>query len=636
MKIAAVDGEDFLTLDHVSFDLDDQGLVLVQGENLDDSAATSNGAGKSSLMDLVSWVLWGTTARGSSGDAVIRDGTSKASGFVNLFDETTGKIWTVSRSRRKGKGTLTVNDGKSDLTLGTEKLTQALIESIVGCTEEVFNASVYMGQENLVDLPRMTDRQLKTIVEEAAGVVVLERAYERARSHWNVAVTDHAAHCKKLDSIERELAVHTALVDREKIAVSDFDARRTDKIKNIEGSFTVLRASKAAVEANISPSIIQITAHEITVLQADLMGFDAERARESELNDALSKAKSVVASKQAVLKGAVSAVLSCKQALEDVTNAIGTSCGDCGTIMTEEHVCTARDNANKRLTRAASTLRAQQGEHVSAVSLAEDAQTALSAFRSAMRDPSKLAAELKTQRERLDAQNQFVRERDRIQNEMDKLSAEALAALGESNPHKSEVLKLETHQIWLQVQVNDVRARIKVAEERVAHTLQASQVFGPAGVRAHILDTVTPYLNERTSEYLSMLSDGVITANWTTLVRNAKGELREKFSIEVAHSAGSRGFNELSGGEKRKVRLACVLALQDLVASRATKPFGLFVADEIDHALDDAGLERLTTVLQAKAAVTGTVIVISHNAMDSYIPKVWQITKKDGKSSLAV
>ena len=163
----------------------------------------------------------------------------------------------------------------------------------------------------------------------------------------------------------------------------------------------------------------------------------------------------------------------------------------------------------------------------------------------------------------------------------------------------------------------------------------AVEVFGPAGVRAHILDTVTPFLNAKTAEYLTALSDGNLTATWTTLGKTAKGEIREKFNIEVNSVTAGDSFGSLSGGEKRKVRLACAMALQDLVASRATKPIDLFIGDEIDHALDPAGLERLMGVLEQKAKERGTVLVISHGDLTDWIRQVMVVTKSGGYSTVS-
>lgn len=76
------------------------------------------------------------------------------------------------------------------------------------------------------------------------------------------------------------------------------------------------------------------------------------------------------------------------------------------------------------------------------------------------------------------------------------------------------------------------------------------------------------------------------------------------------------------------------MALQDLVASRANKPIELFVADEIDHALDASGLERLMAILEEKARTKGTVLTISHNSLSDWIRQVVTIKKEGGYSRM--
>jgi DNA repair exonuclease SbcCD ATPase subunit len=121
---------------------------------------------------------------------------------------------------------------------------------------------------------------------------------------------------------------------------------------------------------------------------------------------------------------------------------------------------------------------------------------------------------------------------------------------------------------------------------------------------------------------------------WSTIALTAKGELREKFSIDVVSATGGETFKSLSGGEKRKVRLATAMALQDLVASRASKPIRLFMADEIDQALDEAGLERLMFLLEEKSHDKGTVLVISHTDLRDWIRNSITITKENGQATV--
>ena len=180
----------------------------------------------------------------------------------------------------------------------------------------------------------------------------------------------------------------------------------------------------------------------------------------------------------------------------------------------------------------------------------------------------------------------------------------------------------------------DKQAEIEEAKNNLTVFAELKKVFGSAGVRAHILDTITPLLNDRTARYLDILSDGKLSAVWTTLSMTKKGELRENFNISVKNAVGGGSFESLSGGEKRKVRVACCLALQEVVASRATKPIELFIADEVDHALDESGVERLIGVLTEKAETCGSLFVISHNPLRSWITNAIVVKKKNGFSEI--
>ena len=203
------------------------------------------------------------------------------------------------------------------------------------------------------------------------------------------------------------------------------------------------------------------------------------------------------------------------------------------------------------------------------------------------------------------------------------------------NPH-TKMVKLYTKELSeFEAALEKRKTELVEFEDKVEIAKNVVDVFSPAGVRAHILDTVTPFLNDRTAHYLGALSDGNINATWNTLSTTTKGELREKFTIDVSNEKGAKKFKGLSGGEKRKVRLATAMALQDMVASRATKPINLFVADEVDHALDKAGLERLMGILDEKARDRGTVLVISHNELSDWIRDQAVVTKEFGYATIS-
>ena len=187
MEFSRLYAKNFLTIGTASIELANKGLHLVQGVNDDDSSAASNGAGKSSLVDAICWALFGRTARDVKGDAVVNR-TAKKECYVTLIMRNGDAIYTVTRYRKHstGKNTLhlsvaTDTTPSVDLSKGTDAETQKEVERVLGCSYEVFMAAVYSGQEVMPDLPRMTDKTLKTLIEESAGLSRIERAYGIAR-----------------------------------------------------------------------------------------------------------------------------------------------------------------------------------------------------------------------------------------------------------------------------------------------------------------------------------------------------------------------------------------------------------------------------------------------------------------------
>lgn len=187
MKFLKLQVENFMALASAEVELDQRGLVLIQGVNSGDSSATSNGAGKSTLMNSLMWCLYGETAHGVKGDDVLSTGHEKnCRVMVTVEDE--GKRYAIIRHRKhkEFKNRLIVRGEDGDMTKGKDTLTQEFVERLIGASKEVFMASIYASQEAMPDLPGMSDKNLKTIVEEAAGV-------DRLRIACSLALQDLVA-----------------------------------------------------------------------------------------------------------------------------------------------------------------------------------------------------------------------------------------------------------------------------------------------------------------------------------------------------------------------------------------------------------------------------------------------------------
>jgi len=289
MRFADIHIENFLSIATAEVTLGGRGLVLVEGVNEDDPSAKSNGAGKSSFADALCWVLYGCTARGVTGDAVVNREAGKGT-LVDLEIQDGTALYKIVRYRKHktGKNGLRVwlyEDEKDpvDLTKGTDKLTQEVVNGIVGCSYEVFRAAVYAGQEQMPDLPGMTDKALKVLIEEAAGVTLLERAYERAKIACNEAKAVLERAQRNVDALASQHLAVVGEYERTTLSLAEWAAARKRRVEEAVAEAVAERANARTAEAELAKHDRPHVERQIAAEEAKIAGVEDEKRRLAEL-----------------------------------------------------------------------------------------------------------------------------------------------------------------------------------------------------------------------------------------------------------------------------------------------------------------------------------------------------------------
>lgn len=643
MKFGTLQIENFLGIGKIGVDLNDRGLVAIMGRNDDDTSASSNGAGKSSIADALCWVLFGTTARGASANSVVNTSAGKDTRVSIVLHEGDQK-YIISRHRkhRHHKNSLRVHHQATrlgewkELTAGTDTLTQDIVNRAIGCSYEVFRAAIYAGQEQMPDLPAMTDKQLKVLIEEAAGIEILERAYERARS----AAQDKTEHKKTvqalisaIESRIRELEDSLKDFETKSQAYEETEADRVRKLaesgKEHKATIARLKTAFKTVVGGKSVSDLQDLIHKLDEKIAESGG---ERLRERELDEVVVSITSDLTTLTSKRNDTGARLKKAAAKFRAVDHQIGCPCEACGRPLTADEIAPTKNAARSAVIDLKSDFDALSSAIETAQGKLASAIEARDAFVRTMTDVSATIVARASLQEQVDKAKTILSEIKRENIELEGI--ERTMTSRPANPYLKLIAETEGKIASAKANHSEAAKIFKKAVEREAIDASVVKVFAPGGIRARILDDVTPFLNDRTQHYLTTLSDGNIRANWSTLVKTAKGELREKFSIEVSRVGGADGQATLSGGERRKVRIATALAMQDLVSRRAAKPLDLFIGDEIDDALDDAGLERLTTILEEKARERGSVFIISHNDLKDWVSNTITVVRSGGNATL--
>ena len=641
MKIGTVKIEGFMAIGSAALGLTDRGLVLIQGENCDDASAKSNGSGKSTLPDALSWCLYGVTARGESGDDIINNTRKTASVITDLIDG--DDLYRVSRYRKdkKHKNHVVLEKingiGTVDLSLSSDKETQLRINQIVGCDVDVFNAAIYQGQECIPDMPNMTDKEIKNLIEQAAGISVLEDCYK-------IALFEKNEKEKLLDRLDSANEVATQNLTQAKTDLKDAKEKSGDwevdqkvKVEAAKTSEDAALARKQTADESLAkaeakvPTINKSIAKHKTVLE-EKVGCDSVL---KDLRDTEHEQSTTVRLAQGNVDRVERGIKQNETQLATVNERIGTDCSACGKPIEEVDLASVKagiqmviDQKKTELVTAEETIELEQTALEGCAARADEYEANMPDYSDTNLRLGKCELVLaKIETVRVEAKG--------FENTWTMAINHSAEVTTTANPYTAGLTA--ARQKLKQAKENALEAQKSLGDQVdvVRLAISTMEVYSPAGVRAHILDHVTPFLNSRTAHYLSAMSDGNLSAEWSTVSFTKKGDMREKFSIQVSNMTGGKKFGLQSGGEKRKVRLSCAMALQDVVSGRATKPIELFMADEIDDALDDAGLERLMGLLEEKARERGTVLVISHRSLSDWIRDVAIVRKEGGVATIS-
>lgn len=124
-------------------------------------------------------------------------------------------------------------------------------------------------------------------------------------------------------------------------------------------------------------------------------------------------------------------------------------------------------------------------------------------------------------------------------------------------------------------------------------------------------------------------SDLQIQIEGYTPINNGK-EFREKINTRVFRNIQEASFNRFSGGERSRIEVAVILAMQQIINNVSEgKGLQLLVLDEIVESIDSEGLISL---LKSMNQLNQTVLLITHATIEQNYQNVVTIVKKDNIS----
>lgn len=158
----------------------------------------------------------------------------------------------------------------------------------------------------------------------------------------------------------------------------------------------------------------------------------------------------------------------------------------------------------------------------------------------------------------------------------------------------------------LTIEVN--AAKVSIAELEVVE-----KVLGLRGVRLHVMARAISGLESMANVWINRLLPGA-SLRLTTEGETKKGAPSDKLALEVLGLDHEGAFNACSGGERRRVDVALILALAEVRSAAVGRTPGTIMCDEVLDTLDSEGIAAVSEALVTMSR-DRCILVVTHSSV---------------------
>jgi DNA repair exonuclease SbcCD ATPase subunit len=577
IKIKNLTIKNFLSVGNVTQGLrfDQHGLTLVLGNNLDlGGDGSRNGTGKTTIVNALSYVLYGNALTNIRKDNLINKTNSKNMMVTCEFD-CNGVQYKIERGRKPNLLRFIVNDKvdndvDNEEQQGENKETQEHIERVIGMGHDMFKHVVALNTytEPFLSLKANDQRE---IIEQLLGITQLS---EKA-----VLLKELIKGTK--DQIKEEEYRIKAVTDaNNKIKTSIDDLERRSRLWQTKQSEDIERLGAAITELRNIDIELELSNHKALALwreqDSQLVRYNKDLATHQSAIKRLSKQLSELQS--ALAKAEDHQCHACGQTIHD----------------TKQESMLAELQAAALLIGTDLEKEAKEEKKIS----------------SAIKKMGEIGSRPAVKYNNID---DAVNHKSTLETAMDQLERRAL----DLDPYIEQIDHLkETALEEVDFEVMNKLTKLLEHQEFLLKLLTAKDSF----VRKRIIEQNLSYLNHRLAHYLEKLS----------LPHTVK--FRSDLEVDITQLGQEFDFDNLSRGERNRLILGLSWAFRDVYES-LNRPINLLFIDEmIDSGMDANGVDNALGILKKMAREQNkNIFLISHrDELVGRVNNILQVVKENG------
>ena len=580
IRIKDLTVKNFMSVGNVSqaVDFNQQQLTLVLGENLDqggDDSGSRNGTGKTTIINALSYALYGQALTNIKRNNLINKTNSKGM-LVTLHFEKNGVDYRIERGRSPNILKFYVDDQEQEMideSQGDSRKTQEYINDLLGMSHDMFKHVVALNTYTEPFLSMRTNDQ-RAIIEQLLGITILS---------------------EKAENLKEQIRQTKEQITEETLKINAIQTAN----EKINESINSLKTRQSAWQNKVKDDILKL---QRGIDELEQLDIDAELEAHEKLaswtenNNAITALNKEKSTLEVALERADKSV---KKVEQDIAELEDATCYACGQELHADKKQEILDKKTKEL-KDADTYKLEIAEKLSEVEEALSVIGEINGKPSTFYETAKEAYEHRNNvdslRQALESKNT---ETDPYQGQIDDLTETGLQEV-DWNP------------------VNDL-TNYKEHQEFLLKLLTNKDSF----IRKKIIDQNLMYLNNRLTYYLNKLGlpHQVVFQN--------------DLNVEITQLGQDLDFDNLSRGERNRLMLGMSFAFRDVWESLYQNINLLFIDELIDSGMDTAGVENSLGVLKKMGRDRDkNVFLISHkDELVGRVNHVMKVIKENGFTS---
>ena len=581
IKIKDLTVKNFMSVGNQTQAVDFEGeqLTLVLGENLDqggDDSGSRNGTGKTTIINALSYALYGTALTNIKRNNLINKTNSKGM-IVTLQFEKDGNNYRIERGRSPNIFKFYINNQEAlvDESQGDSRQTQDDVNTLLGMSHDMFKHIVALNTYTEPFLSMRVNDQ-RQIIEQLLGITILSEKADLLKEQTR----------QSKDAITEEtLKINAIQTANEKIEVS---------IEQLAGRQRAWVSKHKQDQDKLANAIDQL---EHLDIESELESHE-KLSNWTEHNNKITSLRKELSTLEPALQRADKSVA---KLVKDITELEDATCYTCGQELHADKKAEIAERKDKELVDA-KAYQVEVSDKLSHVITDLEAIGDINGKPTTFYDSAKEAYEHRSN--------------------VDNLKQTLETKVGEEDPYTAQITDLnETAIQKIDWGIVNELTSFKEHQEFLLKLLTNKDSF----IRKKIIDQNLAYLNNRLTYFLDKLGlpHQVVFQNDLT--------------VEITQLGQDLDFDNLSRGERNRLILGMSFAFRDVWESLYQKINLLFIDELIDSGMDTAGVEGALAVLK-KMGREGdkNVYLISHkDELIGRVNHVMRVVKENGFTSYA-